>query len=67
MKTFLHGNDKGNAVLISVTLILIFSIAFLSFVPYMISMKRNAAEYKESIISDIKKSNEELIKEYDLH
>ncbi len=67
MKTLFLGRDKGNAVLLSIVLIVVFSLTFLSLIPYIGSMKRNSALYKEDVIQSIKQNNEEIIREYDLH
>jgi hypothetical protein len=44
-----------------------FSLMFLSLVPYVSAMKRNADLRKEEVINTIKKNNEEIIRKYDLH
>ncbi len=67
MKTLFHGKDKGNAVLLSIVLIVVFSLTFLSLVPHISSMKRNAALHKETVIENIKRNNEEIVREYDLY
>jgi hypothetical protein len=67
MRIYFRGNDKGYAALLSVTLILIFSIVFLSLVPYLINIEDKARRYRESVIDDIRKVNREIIETYDLY
>jgi hypothetical protein len=64
---FFHGNDRGNATLIALTAILIFSMVFLSFVPRIISLKNLAQNYKAEVLETIQKTNTELIRNYDLY
>jgi hypothetical protein len=67
MRISIHGNDKGYAVLLSLLLVLSFSLIFLSFVPRVIALNRYAREYKTKIIQNIETSNGEIIKLYDLN
>ena len=67
MRTFIHGNDKGNALLLSVVLIMALSIIFLSFVPRVTAVNRYANEYKDKVLLDIETANREVINRYDLY
>jgi hypothetical protein len=67
MQTSFHGNDKGNAVLLAVSMILIFSIIFISLVPYISAVKQNARLYREKVLLDIQRLNREIIDRYDLN
>lgn len=67
MRTLFRGSDKGNAMLLSLSLIIIFSLIFLTVVPYISGLKRTAAVYKEDVLYKIRRSNMDIVKTYDLH
>ncbi|MCL2209674.1 MAG: hypothetical protein FWC19_05780 [Treponema sp.] len=67
MRTFIHGNDKGNALLLSLVLIMALSLIFLSLVPRIGTLNRYAKEYKLQIIHEIENANMEIINRYDLY
>ena len=66
MRTFIHGNDKGNAVLMALILITILSTLFVSFVPRLIAVKDFAREYKARVMHAIEQENREIREHYDL-
>jgi hypothetical protein len=61
------GSDKGSALFISVALILVLSLLFLSLVPYIISMEKNAGIYKDRVFGRVIDENREILREHDLH
>jgi hypothetical protein len=67
MRISCRGSDKGNAVFISVALILILSVLFLSAVPYIRAVERNAKTYKDRVLTRIINENREILKNHDLH
>jgi hypothetical protein len=67
MRISFPGNDRGNAVLLSVSLILIFSLVFLSMVPRIIGLKHITQVYKERVLSEIRETNLDIIERYDLY
>jgi competence protein ComGC len=67
MRIFFHGNDKGNAVLLSLVLIMVLSLLFLTLVPRITAIRRFSYTYKESVLNEIKKSNREIMERYDLY
>jgi competence protein ComGC len=67
MRIFFHGNDKGGAVLLSLVLIMVLSLLFLTLVPRITAIRRFSYTYKESVFDRIKKSNREIVERYDLY
>jgi len=67
MKRFIRGNDKGNAVLLSLVLILTLSLLFLSLMPRIIAINKYSHAYKERILQAIQNTNKEIIARYDLN
>ena len=67
MLRFIHGTDRGNAVLVALILIIVLSTVFMSLVPRIITMKKFSAEYKANVIGNIDHSNKEIMSRYDLH
>ena len=67
MRIFIHGTDKGNAVLIVLIFIMVFSVIFISLTHRITATNRFAREYKAHIILDIEKSNREIVNLYDLY
>ena len=67
MRIFSHGSDEGNAVLLSLILILALSLIFLSFIPRVIAVNRYAREYKVIVIQKIEAANREIMIRYDIH
>jgi hypothetical protein len=67
MRISYRGSDKGNIVFISVALILILSVLFLSVVPYITTLEKNAKIYKDSVFTRIMNENREILKDHDLH
>ena len=67
MRIFIHGTDKGNAVLTALILIIILSTIFMSLIPRIITTKRFALEYKVQVIRNIEQSNEEILNLYDFY
>ena len=67
MRPFIHGNDRGNTVLLSLVLILTLSLLFLSLMPRVIAVNRYAREYKAKVIQEIQNANREVLIQYDLH
>lgn len=66
MRISFHGNDRGNAVLVSLILILALSLVLVSVVPRITALKRYAYEYKARVIERIQSENQELVQRYDL-
>ena len=67
MRIFIHGTDKGNAVLTALVLIIILSTIFVSLVPRIIAIKQFAHEYKTQVLHSIEQSNREILNLYDFH
>lgn len=67
MLTYFRGNDRGYAALSSLVLILVFSIVFLSLVPYFLKLEDVAQRHRESVLNDIQNKNQEIIETYDLY
>jgi competence protein ComGC len=67
MRIFIHGNDRGNAMLTTLVFIIVLSTIFVTFVPYVITMKRSAHENKTQVIRSIEQSYWENINLYDTH
>jgi hypothetical protein len=67
MQISIRGNDKGNATLIAMSLIIILSFALLSIVPRIINMGQTAHLYKAKVLSEIGEINKELVTTYDLY
>jgi competence protein ComGC len=54
-------------MLLSLILILILSLLFLSFVPRVVSLNRAAKSYRAEVMSRIEKENEKIKADYDLY
>ena len=67
MRIFIHGTDKGSAVLTALVLIMVLSLVFISLVFRIDAVKRYAHEYKAGVIRGIEESNREAINRYDLY
>lgn len=67
MPTSFLGNDRGYAVLLSLTLIIVFSTLFLSIIPYLLNLESQVNRYRESVLNDIQNVNREIIETYDLY
>jgi len=67
MQKFFRGNDRGNAVMTALVLIIILSSFFVSFVPRIISTKQFAMEYKAEVIHGIERSNREITESHDFN
>ena len=67
MLRFIHGTDRGNAVLAALILIIVLSTVFMSLVPRITAMKKFAGEYKANVIGNIEHSNREIMSRYDLY
>ena len=67
MQIFIHGTDKGNAVLLTLVLIIMLSAIFITVVPRVISLKQFSHEYKAQILRSIEQSNKEKEIQYDLY
>jgi len=65
MRTFIHGTDKGNAVLTALVLIAVLSTILVSLIPRITSSKRYAQEYKKQVLEAIERSNKEVLNIYD--
>jgi len=65
MLKFIHGTDKGNAVITALVLILALSLITLSFIPRIITTKQFAQKYKASVIRNIELSNMEIMSNYE--
>jgi hypothetical protein len=67
MRTFILGNDRGNAVLAAIVLIMILATLFISFVPRITALNNFAREYKERALQAIERENREIRERYDLY
>lgn len=67
MKTSFHGNDDGYALLISIILILILSMAYLSAVPYVSATRAYARDTRERVMASIASDNAYVTEKYELH
>jgi hypothetical protein len=67
MRISIHGNDRGNAVLTALVLILAVSTTFIALVPRIHAVRRFAFEYKSKVLETINQKNEEVLNKYDLH
>lgn len=65
MQQLIHGTDKGNAVILSLVLIIVLSLIFLSTVPRISAMDQHARIQKEMVIQVIEISNLEIMSRYD--
>jgi hypothetical protein len=45
----------------------VFSIVFLSLVPYFLKLEDVAQRHRESVLNDIQNKNQEIIETYDLY
>lgn len=66
MRTFFRGNDRGNAVLAALVFILVFSFLFLSLTRRITALRRFSYTYKEKMLENIRKDNQEIRRRYDL-
>lgn len=67
MRICFRGNDRGYMVLWSLTLVLVFSLVFLSLVPYLLNIEVQVYRYRESVLDGIRSVNREIIETYDLY
>jgi hypothetical protein len=67
MRISFHGNDRGNATLAALVLIIILSLVFLSLVPAIAARGTLARKYKEDVLRKIRTANSELVSSYDLY
>ena len=67
MLQYTPGSDRGNAILLSLILILTISLIFLSLLPRVTAISKYATEYKENVILKIQSENREIITKYDLY
>jgi uncharacterized protein YebE (UPF0316 family) len=66
MRISFHGNDRGNAVLGALILIVALSLVLVSLVPRITALQRYAHEYKARVIERIQTENRQLVQRYDL-
>jgi len=67
MRTFIHGSDRGNALLAAIILIMILATVFISFVPRITAVNNFAREYKVRALNAIEQENREIRERYDLY
>jgi len=67
MRIFVHGTDKGSALLSALVLIIILSTLAISFIPRISATKQYARTYKWQVINRIERENREILDTYDLH
>ena len=65
MQTFIHGTDKGNALLMALVLIIILSTTFMSLLPRISAIKQYSQNYKVQVIQNIERNNMEILRQYD--
>ena len=67
MQTFIHGTDKGNAVVTALVLIMVLSSILISLLPRITAVKNHARTYKVMVIRSIEQSNREVMNNYDAY
>jgi len=67
MRTFIHGNDRGSALLAALVAILVLSAVFMTAAPKISLSARLARETKSRVIGNIELNNREAMENYDLH
>ena len=67
MRIFIHGSDRGNAMITAMTLVIVLSTLFISFVPRITAVRNLSREYKSRILLDIEQENNELRNRYELY
>jgi hypothetical protein len=67
MPIFIHGTDKGNAMVTSLVLIILLSTIFLSLVPRITAISQYTHEYKSQVLQSIEQSNREALILYDFY
>ena len=67
MQKSVRGTDKGSIMITALILVMALSFIFMTLIPRILSLKRFAYEYKARVISDIEKSNREILYTYDLY
>ena len=67
MQIYIHGTDKGNAVFKSLILIILLSSIFISFIGRISVLEQYAIKYKAQVLSDINRSNQEIMNIYEFH
>ena len=66
MLTSIRGNDKGNALMMALVLIIILSTLFVAVVPRIIALNDFSSEYMTRVIRGIEQENREIRARYDL-
>ena len=67
MRIYIHGTDKGNAMLVALIIVIVFSTLFITITPRIFAIKAYAHEYKTQIIRTIEQSNREIMNHYDIY
>ena len=67
MRTFIHGNDRGSALLAALVAILVLSAVFMTAAPKISLSARLARETKSRVIGNIELNNREAMENYELH
>ena len=67
MRISFRGNDEGNIMLLSVVLIVILSMIFLTITPRVTALHRLAVMEREKALLEITTANQEVKDKYDLH
>jgi len=67
MRIYIHGNDRGGALLSALVLIIILSTLAMAFIPRISATKQYALAYKRQVINRIEQENREVLDAYDLH
>ena len=67
MRIFIHGTDKGHAMLSVLVFIIVLSTIIISLAPRITLIKQYAFIYKAEILRNIEQSNMEILNQYDFH
>lgn len=66
MQISFRGNDEGNALLISVVLIMVLSLLFLTIVPHITALKNIGRQEKARVLAKVERQNREVMEKYDI-
>ena len=67
MRIFIHGNDRGNAMLSVIVLILVLSAFFITLTEQINVAEKTISKIKTGIIKEIEQQNREAMNGYDLY
>ena len=67
MQISFHGNNEGSALIISILLIIIISLIFLSVVPHIKAFQDISCKEKMRVLNGISQQNKAVLEKYDIH